>query len=139
MFIPHYVSCVMCHVSRVTCHLSPVTCHLSHVIFFSFSFHLTNWWSWSVEVLLSTEPTLSSLIHILYCLVQFHDSLFSVLAGYLLCDIPDWENSHVLQQRYVETQFQTGSKQLSAWSIQRFTQVYANLTDLVCHSLPWEI
>ena len=42
MFIPHYVSCVMCHrsyvmchESPVTCHLSPVTCHLSHV-FFSF-------------------------------------------------------------------------------------------------------
>ena len=30
MFIPQYVSCVMCHVSRVTCHVSPVTCHLSH-------------------------------------------------------------------------------------------------------------
>ena len=41
MFIPHYVSCVMCPVSRVMCHLScvtcyvsRVTCHLSHVIFF---------------------------------------------------------------------------------------------------------
>ena len=31
MFIPHYVSCVMCHVSCVTCHVSPVTCHLSPI------------------------------------------------------------------------------------------------------------
>ena len=31
MFIPHYVSCVTCHLSRVTCHVSPVTCHLSPV------------------------------------------------------------------------------------------------------------
>ena len=29
MFIPHYVSCVMCHMSHVMCHLSPVTCHMS--------------------------------------------------------------------------------------------------------------
>ena len=35
MFIPYYVSCVMCHVLRITCHVSPVTCHLSSVkIFF---------------------------------------------------------------------------------------------------------
>ena len=27
MFIPHYVSCVTCHLSHITCHLSPVTCH----------------------------------------------------------------------------------------------------------------
>ena len=28
MFIPHYMSCVMCHVSCVTCQLSRVTCHM---------------------------------------------------------------------------------------------------------------
>ena len=51
MFIPHYVSYVMCHVSRVmchvslvtsnlspvTCHLSPVTCHMSKYFFKTFS------------------------------------------------------------------------------------------------------
>ena len=31
MFIPHYVSCVTCHLSCVTCHLSHVTCHVSPV------------------------------------------------------------------------------------------------------------
>ena len=28
MFIPHHMSCVMCHVSRVTCPMLPVTCKL---------------------------------------------------------------------------------------------------------------
>ena len=38
MYIPHYVSCVMCHVSCVTCHVSRVTCHMSKYIFFSLHF-----------------------------------------------------------------------------------------------------
>ena len=82
MFIPHYVSCVRCHVAPVTCHLSHVNCHLSHVkchlspvtcqkcfyIFFyykknkyiSLKKNWTKWWSQSVEGLLSTGPTPSS-------------------------------------------------------------------------------
>ena len=36
MFIPHYVSYVMCHMSRVTCHVSPVTCHLWPITIFFF-------------------------------------------------------------------------------------------------------
>ena len=50
MFIPHYVSCVMCHVSRVTCHLLPVTCHMSHDFFYFFTLKkvgqsgATSWW-----------------------------------------------------------------------------------------------
>ena len=31
MFIPHYVSCVICHMSQVSCQLSPITCHPSPV------------------------------------------------------------------------------------------------------------
>ena len=31
MFIPHYVSCVMCHSSHVMCHMSRVTCHVLRV------------------------------------------------------------------------------------------------------------
>ena len=46
MIIPHYLTCVMCHVSRVPCHLSRVKCHMSPVTcqkknssyFFFFSF-----------------------------------------------------------------------------------------------------
>ena len=57
--------CVTCYMSRVTCHVSHVTCHVSHVIFFFFLFFLfflTKWWSSSVEGLLSTGPTPSSLV-----------------------------------------------------------------------------
>ena len=55
MFTPPNVSCVTCHMSRVTCHVSRVTCHMS-LFFFQ-----TKWWSLSVEGLLSTGPTPSSL------------------------------------------------------------------------------
>ena len=84
------MSCITCHVSHVTCHVSPVTCHLSRVtshlshdkIFFFITFFFikityqnkknadfsasltknwTKWWSWSLEGMLSTGPTLSSL------------------------------------------------------------------------------
>ena len=36
MFIPHYVSCVMCHMPRVTCHVSrsPVTCNFFYKFFY---------------------------------------------------------------------------------------------------------
>ena len=72
-----HVSHVTCHVSPFTCHLSPVTCHLSHVKKISFTFFfikkkyiyiyiLKNWWSWSVEGLLSTGPTPSSLITFIF-------------------------------------------------------------------------
>ena len=67
MFIPHYVSCVMCHIPHVMCHLSHVTCHvschLSHDKIFcsSFIFFLkenwTRWWSSSVKGLLSMGLT----------------------------------------------------------------------------------
>ena len=49
----------MCHMSRVTCHVSHVTCNVSHVILFNF--FRTKWGSLSVEGLLSTGPTPSSL------------------------------------------------------------------------------
>ena len=53
---------VTCHVSRITCHVPHVTCHMSGVTFFSSSFFLTKWWSLSVEGLLLTGPTPSSLL-----------------------------------------------------------------------------
>ena len=69
MFTPPNMSRVMCHVSRVTCHMSRVTCHMSPVtiffilfIFFLIFFFRTKWLGYSVEGLLSTEPTPSSLI-----------------------------------------------------------------------------
>ena len=46
---------VACHVLHVTCHMSRVTCHI-------FFFFWTKWWSLSVEGLLSTRPTPSSLL-----------------------------------------------------------------------------
>ena len=33
MFIPHYVSCVLCHLSLGMCHMSPVTCCMSCFIY----------------------------------------------------------------------------------------------------------
>ena len=53
------MSHVTCHVSRVTYHVSHVTCHISHDPFLSF---WTMWWSLSMEGLLSTGPTPSSLL-----------------------------------------------------------------------------
>ena len=67
MFTHPNVSCVACHMSRVMCHMSRVTCHMSRffsrffLLFFFFSFFQTKWWSLSVEGLLSTGPTPSSL------------------------------------------------------------------------------
>ena len=45
MFIPHYVSCVMCHMSHVTCHLLQVTYHM---LFFLFNFfiYINEWAGW---------------------------------------------------------------------------------------------
>ena len=54
MFTPHLVPTVSCLVSCVTCHLSNVISHMSQ--------KNTKWWSLLVEGLLSTGPTLSSLI-----------------------------------------------------------------------------
>ena len=51
------MSCVTYHLSCVTCHVSHVTHHFSF-----FSFFWTKWWSLSVEGLLSTGPTPSSLL-----------------------------------------------------------------------------
>ena len=53
--------------SHVTCYMSHVTCHMSHVIchniFFYFIFFFrTKWWTLSMEGLLSTGPTPSSLV-----------------------------------------------------------------------------
>ena len=63
-----HVSRVTCHVSHVTCHMSRVTCHLSHDMcqmshfyLFYIYFFFTKWRSLSLEGLLSTGPTLSSL------------------------------------------------------------------------------
>ena len=69
MFTPPNMSRVTCHVSRVTCHVSRVTCHVSRVtchmsFFFFFFFFLTKWSSLSVEGLLSTGPTPSSLFQL---------------------------------------------------------------------------
>ena len=64
MFTLHHVSHITCQVSGVRCQFSRVTCQMSHVIyFFFFNFFLlrTIWWSFLVEGLLSTGPTLSSL------------------------------------------------------------------------------
>ena len=66
MFTPYHVSCVTCHVSRVIC---------QKYFFFTFSLYkkikknlilhhkkyCKKWWSYSVEGLLSTGPTPSSL------------------------------------------------------------------------------
>ena len=76
-----HVSSVTCHLSLVMCHLSHVTCHLSHVIFFYYFFfyifsykkiyiyfilqkNCTILWRWSVEGLLSTGPTPSTLLYL---------------------------------------------------------------------------
>ena len=53
------MSRVMCHMSRFMCHISHVTCHVSNVT--SHIFFLTPGWSQSVEGLLSTRSTPSSL------------------------------------------------------------------------------
>ena len=60
------VSGVTCQVSRVTCQVSCVTCQVSGVMchvsfFFSLFFLWTKWLGYSVEGLLSTGPTPSSL------------------------------------------------------------------------------
>ena len=47
---------------HVTCHMSHVTCHMSHVTCHYYYYFLTQWWSLSVEGLLSTGPTLSSFL-----------------------------------------------------------------------------
>ena len=70
MFIPHYVSCVMCvecHMSHVTCNLSPVTGQNIFFLHFfikekntDFFCHRTKWCSMLVEGLLSMGPTPSS-------------------------------------------------------------------------------
>ena len=67
MFTSHHVSHVICHMSHVTCHMSGVTCQVSGVrcqvscVTYQIFFLLrTKWWSFSVEGLLSTEPTPSS-------------------------------------------------------------------------------
>ena len=53
-----------CNISHVTCHMSRVMCHVSQLVSFSFSFFSrTKWWRQSVEGLLPTEPTPSSLLH----------------------------------------------------------------------------
>ena len=63
--VTFHVSHVMCHVSCVTCHMSRVTCHVSLFLllftssffFFFFFLFFSEWWSYSVECLLSTRPT----------------------------------------------------------------------------------
>ena len=59
---PHvtfHMSRVTSHISRVMCHKSHVTCHMLCVTCICFVF--TKWLSFSVEGLLSTEPTQSIL------------------------------------------------------------------------------
>ena len=66
------MSHVTFQVSHVMCHMSHVTCQVSHVTFCCSSFLRTNWWSFSVEGMLSTGPTPSSLISIApYMLIIF--------------------------------------------------------------------
>ena len=52
-----------CHMSGVTCQVSDFSCQVSFFFFFFFSsfFFRKKWWSWSVEGLVSTGPTPSSL------------------------------------------------------------------------------
>ena len=54
------MSHVTCHVSGVMCHLSGVTWQVSGLTFFSSYFFQTKWLSQSVEGLLSTGHTSSS-------------------------------------------------------------------------------
>ena len=72
MFTPHHVSCVTCHVSHVTCHVSPVTCKKKKLFFVNIYIYIyiyiflnkkkwKKWWRYSVEGLLSTGHTPSSL------------------------------------------------------------------------------
>ena len=71
-------SFTICHVSHVTCHVSHVTCFF-FVFFFNYYFFYTfliktriiKWLSLSVEVLLSTGPTPSSLLSITSKLQHF--------------------------------------------------------------------
>ena len=63
-----FTSCVMCQVSGVRCHMSHVTCYMFHVTCYMFHvtcnmsyIFFTKWLSYSVEGLLSTRPTTSSL------------------------------------------------------------------------------
>ena len=55
------MSGVRCHVSGVTCQMSGVTCQVSRVTCNLFYLFFTKWLRQSVEGLLSTGPTLSSL------------------------------------------------------------------------------
>ena len=60
----HPPPCVKYHMSRITYHMSRAMCHMSHVIYFLIYFW-TKLWSYSVEVLVSTRPTLCIFIRLL--------------------------------------------------------------------------
>ena len=86
MFTPPNVSRVTCHVSCVTCHVSHVTCHM---YFYFFIFFLTKCWSLSLEGLLSTGPTPSTLTLLAKANVPMHGNLlfnfFSLLYFWSYC------------------------------------------------------
>ena len=65
-----------CHVSHVTCHVSHVTCHGSRFFLLLF---WTKWWSLSVEGLLSTGPTPSSLLYEL--IYKVHEAI-TLISGF---------------------------------------------------------
>ena len=93
---------VMCHVSCVTCHVSNVTCII--IIFFIF---FTNWWSLSVEGLLSTGPTPSSLLYfiVFVWLAQLHNLPNCYLQPshlYLRGSKSQWSNVHSSPLRLVQ-------------------------------------
>ena len=70
MVTQYHLSHVMCHVSRLMCHVSPIICHLSSKFIFLKKkkkiMQQQKWikgWSYSIEGLLSTGPTPSSLMN----------------------------------------------------------------------------
>ena len=68
---------VTCHVSCVTCHVSHVICHMSHVMCHFFSSSFSDKVVKLVQGLLSTRPTLSSLLHIYICADQNNNCILS--------------------------------------------------------------
>ena len=86
----------MCQVTRVTCQMSNVKCHMSrvtcHVSLFFFFLFWIKWWSLSVEGLLSTGPTPSSLYSFSLSLISW---LHTWLKSYI--KIKQWiENRSIL-------------------------------------------
>ena len=75
MFTPHNMSHVTCRMAHVTCHMSRVTCN----------FFLTKWWSSSVEGLLSTGPTPSSLYRLYVTILTYEWTLINLCTQQASC------------------------------------------------------